>query len=239
MSILALSSLVALIYGAANLKLELAWTYLFDSDDPVVNRFLEAREEFPYPGDIAVLVDRGTAEKREKYIELLASEMAKEPEVFHHVFYRVDLTTPGSRALYFLDEELLATLHENLGQSERLSRGALVSETAVKVQLKLLKDLKSALLSRGRSTLVPIWRVFADEESGRVMDTLLRLLNGERYVYATLAGDQIHVLVFKGGTRGAALSSSGGEVEAVRELLDRLSPAAYGLRVRVATAVSR
>ena len=233
MSILALSFLAALIYGATNLKLELAWTYLFDSDDPVVSRFLEARDEFPYPGDIAVLVDRGTAEKREKYIELLAAEMAKEPEVFHHVFYRVDLTTPGSRALYFLDDELLSTLHENLGQSERLSRGALVSETAVKVQLKLLKDLKSALLSRGRSTLVPIWRIFADEESGRVMETLLRLLNGERYVYATLAGDQIHVLVFKGGARGAALSSSGSEVEAVRELLDRLSPAAYGLRVRV------
>jgi hopanoid biosynthesis associated RND transporter like protein HpnN len=65
------------------------------------------------------------------------------------------------------------------------------------------------------------------------MDTLLRLLNGERYVYATLAGGQIHVLIFKGGTRGSTLSSSGAEVEAVRALLDRLSPAAYGLRVRV------
>ena len=233
MLLLAFSFFAAVLYGAGNLKLQLAWTYLFDSDDPVVSRFLEAREEFPYPGDIAVLVDRGTAEEREKFIELVASEMAKEPEVFHHVFYRVDLTVPGTRALYFLDEELLSTLHENLGSSEQLSRGALVSETAVKVQLKLLKDLKTALLSRGRSTLVPIWKIFTDDESNRVMGTLLRLLNGERYVYATLAGDQIHVLIFKGGTRGADLSSSGLEVEAVRELLERLSPAAYGLRVRV------
>lgn len=233
MWLLGLSFLLSVLYGAAQLQLQLAWTYLFRSDDAVVRTFLDARDKFPYPGDIAVLVDRGTAEQRERYMQLVAEEMGKEPEIYHHVFYRLDLREVGTRALYFLDEELLSTLHQTLSTRDQMSRGGLVSGTAVKVQLKLLKDLKSALLSRGRSSLVPIWRLFTNDQAGRFSETLLKLLNGERYVFATLADGQIHALVFKGGTRGAALSSSGDEVVAVRELLDRLSPAAYGLRVRV------
>jgi hopanoid biosynthesis associated RND transporter like protein HpnN len=231
--LLSLSFAASVFIGATHLKLQLAWTYLFHSDDPVVTTFLEARDEFPYPGDIAVLVDRGTVEQREQFVDLVAEEMLKEPEVFHHVFYRLELTTLSTRALYFLDDDLLEALHSTLSRGERVSRGGLVSEAAVKIQLKLLKDLKTALLSRGRSSLVPIWRIFTQEDASRFTETLLKLLNGERYLYATLAGDQIHVLLFKGGTRGASLSTPGQEVVAVRELLERLSPASYGLRVRV------
>ena len=230
---LSLSFVASVVYGATHLQLQLAWTYLFDAEDPVVTTFMEARDEFPYPGDIAVLVDRGSEDRREQFVELVAAEMSKEPEVFHHVFYRLDLTTLGTRALYFLDEELLESLHNMVSADAGVSREEMVSEAAVKVQLKLLKDLKTALLTRGRSTLVPIWRLFTTDETSRVTETLLKLMNGERYLYATLAKQQIHVLIFKGGTRGTTLSTPGQEVVAVRELLDRLAPAAYGLRVRV------
>ena len=65
-------------------------------------------------------------------------------------------------------------------------------------------------------------------------ETLYKLLNGERYVYAAIAENQVNVLFFKGGTRGAALDASdGSEVRHVRDLIERLQPASYGLRVRV------
>lgn len=234
LGLLSLSFVLGSLYGAYNLKLRLAWTYLFEADDPVVVEFERSRELFPYPGDIAVLVDLGSSEQREAYLNLLAEEMAKEPEHYHHVFYRLDLSRVSTRALYFLGPELLDSLGETLTDRDKVSRSALVSEPAVKLQLKLLEDLKSALLSRGRSTLVPIWRVFADDRGGRITETLFKLLNGEQYVYATLAQNRVHVLVFKGGTRGTALAASRGEeVERVRALLKRLKPASYGLRVRL------
>ena len=80
LGILLFTFLVAVVYGAFNLKLQLAWTYLFEKEDPIVREFERARELFPYPGDIAILVDQGTAEQRERYLDLVAREMKKEPE---------------------------------------------------------------------------------------------------------------------------------------------------------------
>ena len=230
---LSLSFLLSLAYGVSHLELQLAWTYLFESTDPVVVEFERARKKFPYPGDIAVLVDRGSQEERERFVQLVSDEMAKRPELFHHVFYRLDLSIFRTRALYFLDDELLSALHETLTDKGALARETMVSEPAVKLQLKLLEDLKQTLMSRGRSTLVPVWRVFAGEEGSRVMDSLIRLLNGEQYVYATIADNRVNVLVFKGGTRGAELKGGGREVVEARRLLERLKPSAYGLRVRL------
>ena len=82
---LGLSFLLSLAYGVSHLELQLAWTYLFESTDPVVVEFERARKKFPYPGDIAVLVDRGSQEERERFVRLVADEMAKRPELFHHV----------------------------------------------------------------------------------------------------------------------------------------------------------
>lgn len=233
LALLALSFVLCTVYGATHLKLQLAWTYLFDADDPVVVEFEESRKRFPFPGDIAVLVDGGTVEQREQFLDLVAQEMAAQPEVYYHVFYRLDLTAVSVRALYFLDQELLKTLDRTLTDSLSVAKERLVSEPAVKVQLKLLQDLKRALVTRGRGTLVPVWRVFAEESNGQVVESLFRLLNGEQYVYATLAGNRVHVLLFKGGTRGTKLKGGGEEVRKARQLLEKLQPSAYGLRVRL------
>ena len=42
--------------------------------------------------------------------------MSKEPEYYFHVFYRLDLTEIGKRALYYLDEEQLALLADTLSK---------------------------------------------------------------------------------------------------------------------------
>ena len=234
LAFLFLSFLAASFYGAEHLKLQLAWTYLFEPDDPVVREFERSRELFPYPGDIAVLVDRGTKPQREAFIEILAAEMAREPEHYFHVFYKFDLSKVGTRALFFLEEELLTTLERTLRREQGFSSPKMTSEPAVKLQLKLLEDLKRALLSRGRSPLVPVWKALAPDEEAAMNTSLLKLLNGERYVYATLAEDKVQVLLFKGGSRSTELSlSKGEEVERVRALLKRLERASYGLRVRL------
>ena len=228
LAVLGMSFFLSLGYGALNLRLELAWTHLFEADDPIVVEFEKARSEFPFPGDIAVLVDQGSRGERERYLDLVAGEMKKEPEVFFHLFYRLEIQELANRALYFLPEDLLSSLKATLTDSPRSG-----DDTAVTVQLSLLEDLKQALLSRGRSQPAPLWETLSPKKDRHLSELLSSLLQGEPYVYATIAQGEVNVLVFKGGTRGAELSSRGDEVKAARALLDRLQASAYGLRVRL------
>lgn len=233
LALLGLSFAGSLAYGALNLRLELAWTHLFEADDPVVTEFEKARSEFPFPGDIAVLVDHGSRAERERYLDSVAAEMAKEPDVFFHVFYRLEIQELGRRALYFLPSEMLASLRATLRDSPLSGEETRPSDTAVRLQLSLLEDLKQALLSRGRTQPAPLWEAFSPERDQRLSDLLSSLLHGRPQVYATLAEGEVNVLIFKGGTRGAELSSRGDEVKAARALLERLQATAHGLRVRL------
>ena len=233
LSLLFLSFLLSVAYSSQNLQLQLGWTYLFDADDPVVLEFESSREKFPFPGDIAVLVDQGTRERRESFLDLVAEEMAKQPDVYYHILHRMDLQNLGQRALFYLETEQLSSLADALANSENVSPHSMVSPAAVKVQLKLLEDLKEALVSRGRNKMLPIWSSFVADGDDRMVESLFRLLDGERYVYPTLAGDKVNVLVFKGGTRGSKVTSKGSEVVKVRELLNTLNPSSFGVRVRL------
>ena len=174
---------LGLAWGRLELKMD--WTYLFEADDPVVTRINDARALFPYPGDIAVLVDRGTPEERQDFLEELASRLAKEPTLFYHVFYKFDLQPLASKALYYLDEKELSKLAGGLRSYHRGSTGGPMDPTARKILLKLLDDLDSSLKERGRFNYTPIWEVLAEDHSD-VRGYLSRLMDGERWVYSTL-----------------------------------------------------
>lgn len=222
----------SLFVGATQLKLKMDWTYLFSESDPVVADFEQARASFPYPGDIAVLVDHGEELQREAFLELLAKKLAERPEVFHHVFYKLDIREISTRALYFLEPALLKRLEEVLESlsQDRLPR-VVSDDQLLEFQLKLLDDLKTSLLTRGRFDYQHLWEIMTSEGPGKKY--LDRLLQGQSEFYLTLANGDLHVLLLKSGTRNAPLSSKGSTVVELRKLLEELTGLQYGLRVRV------
>jgi hopanoid biosynthesis associated RND transporter like protein HpnN len=222
-TLLALASL-----GLASFRLDLRmeWTYLFDQGDPVVTKFLSAREIFPYPGDIVVLVDGGSKERREAYMDLLAQRLAAEPEVFYHILHRLDFSNLAGHALYYLSVPQLTRLASAL---EGVSAKAAPQE----LQLALLKELLTTLEARGRHRPDLLGSSLARELPESARDILERILSGERVVYITADQGRLHLLALKSGTRGSSLDQSGKTVVRLRQILEELRPQAGGLRLRL------
>lgn len=226
--------MVSLVGGYTGLKLRMDWTYLFYPDDEIVLSGLSIRRSFPLPGDVAVLVDQGTPEQRRVFLDRLAERMSAEPEIFHHVLHRLDMSPLAPKALYFLDEAQLRSLVAALAvikgeQAEQLS----VSQDAGRqVLLKLLHDLNSALVTRGRATYVPIWESLAGGQDEQTVNYLRLLLEGERYIYPTVGGS-IGLVAAKGGTYDQEFVNASPMVVRLRQILDELSPTAGPLRVRL------
>lgn len=214
------------------LELQMDWTYLFEDDDPVVVRINEARDLFPYPGDIAVLVDRGTPEQRIDFLEELADRLAEEPDLFYHVFYKFDLEPLSSKALYYLGEPELKKLASGLRAYHRGSTGGPMNPTGRKILLKLLDDLDHSLKERGRFEYTPIWEVLAEDHSA-ARSYLSKLMTGERYVYSTLGAGRIHALILKSGTDGPQVHKKSSTVKRLRTILGELSPTVRGIRIRL------
>lgn len=219
--------------GFARLELRMDWTYLFEPDDPVVQDFQAAREVFPYPGDIAVLVDRGRTEEREKFLDDLAARLEKEPELFYHVFYRFPLAPLASKALYFLDEEILAQIATGLKSLNSGKLGGVEEGPGKEILLKLLSDLDLSLRSRGRSEYIPIWEFLAENQEGEIGEYIHRLMNDDPYVYATLGGGKLHALVLMSGTRGEPLAPQDACVKRIRQILHEMTPTVDNLRIRL------
>jgi len=225
-----------LYLAATRLTLEMDWTYLFEDDDPVVLAVDHARELFPLPGDIAVLVDQGTPQQREAFLNDLGERLAQEPELFYQVFYRVDLQPLASKALYYLDEKSLKELAKGL---RSLSDGSASSTSTPtggatkKIILKMLHDLDRSLETRGRSEYQPVWEFIAKDQQGDAVKYLKRLLNGERYVYPTVGGGQTNALLFHTGPWGNAVASKGPAVERIRAILDEMRPTVGDIRIRL------
>lgn len=226
---------LSLALGHAQLKLKMDWTQLFYPDDKIVLRGLLSREKFTLPGDIVVLVDKGTAAERRAFIDLLASRLQAEPALFHHLFYRFDLKPLSTKALYYLDNESLrqmANALETIRKGSPTGAGG-TGGAGKRVILKLLSDLDAALRTRGRAVYVPIWEVLAKEEAGQTANYLGSLMKGERYVYLTIGEERINILATKAGTRGNEFAKASPMIIRLREILADLTPSAGSLRIRL------
>jgi len=223
-----------LFLSITRLELQMDWTYLFDEDDPVVQRVDDARDLFPVPGDIVVLVDQGTAKQREEFLDELAERLAQEPDLFYQVFYKVDLQPLASKALYYLNEQSLRDLASGL---RSFTQGSVPAQpkgdAAKKIVLKLLDDLDRSLQTRGRAEYEPIWEFLATEQKGVAVRYLQKLLNGERYVYPTVAGADVNALLFHSGPWGEPLGPKGPAVNRIREILDDMRPTVGDIRIRL------
>jgi hopanoid biosynthesis associated RND transporter like protein HpnN len=222
--------------AATRLTLEMDWTFLFERDDPVVEAVEHGRELFPIPGDIAVLVDQGTPQQREEFLEKLAQRLAQEPKVFYQVFYRVDLEPLGPKALYYLDDKTLNELAKGLrsmSQGTATSTSTPTGGAAKKIILKLLQDLDQSLETRGRAEYEPVWEFLTKEQQGESVKYLKRLLNGERYIYPTIGNGQVNVLLFHTGPWGNAKAPKGKAVTRTREIIEDMTPTVKDIRIRL------
>ena len=218
---------------ASGLRLRMDWTYLFYPDEPIVVAGQEARGLFPLPGDIAVLVDQGSLEERQKFLDRLAARLESEPETFKHIFYRFDLQPLTSKALYFLDEKALAQLATGLDAVYKGSADGPPQGTGRKIFLKLLDDLDQALRTRGRAAYIPIWQMLAEDQQGETANYLASLMKEEKYIYPTIGDGKVNVLVTKAGDWGNTFVSSGPLIDRLRDILAELQPTTKGLRIRL------
>src|SRR5271170_1352204 len=77
--------------------------------------FLALQKEFPQQGnDLVVVVESDDTEKNRQFIERLAAKMTPEPNLFREVFYQQNLAMLGTKALFFVPENDLATIHAKL-----------------------------------------------------------------------------------------------------------------------------
>ncbi|MGE0495626.1 MAG: MMPL family transporter [Vulcanimicrobiota bacterium] len=221
---------VALAWVGLDLRMD--WTYLFQDDDPVVHRVERHRATFPYPGDIAVLVDQGTAKQRQAYVEELVSKLQKEPALFHSIYYKLDLATVGRKALYYLEVDELKHLAVEL---ERYNDGSdtHLGPSGQRILKQLLRELETSLSNRGRYQHTPLWEMLDESHDPRTQDYLRKLINGQTEVYFTLGDGRIHAVALKSGGRGEVLAGQAETVARLRAILADLSPSAYGLRVRL------
>ena len=232
LSICGLLMAISVAVGHRYLELRMDWTYLFYPDDQIVVSGQAFRDSFPLPGDVAVLVDHGTPEQREAYLDRLAERMKAEPRVFFHVLHRFDMAPLAPRALYFLEEAQLRSLLSALAIIKGGQATGSSSETGRMVLLKLLNDLRIALETRGRATYVPIWETLASGQNKDTVNYLRLMLEGERYVYPTVGSD-IGLVAAKAGTHGQEFVNASPMIVRLREIIDELSPTAGSLRIRL------
>jgi hopanoid biosynthesis associated RND transporter like protein HpnN len=77
--------------------------------------FLELQKEFPQQGnDLAVVVESEDMEKNRQFVERLAVKMSPETNLFQDIFYQHDLAMMGTKALFFVPTNDLATIQTTL-----------------------------------------------------------------------------------------------------------------------------
>lgn len=76
--------------------------------------YLKFLEEFESPEDLVVLVQSENFDKSREFIERLASRIQSETNLFHRTYFKGNLSSLGSKALYFLDDATLEKLDQTL-----------------------------------------------------------------------------------------------------------------------------
>lgn len=234
---------------ASRLTLKMDWTYLFQADDPIVLRVAEHRKEFPLPGDVVVLVDRGTPAERRAYLTQLAHRLEREPKLFQHIYYKLDLESLRSKALYYLSleqlEDVALTLDRLQSSSEsgapaealerELSRpnSPLWSPAVLGLANRLLDELDESIEMRGQQPPERLWRLLlppAMLERLAVNPELLLASHGS--LDATLDQGRIHYLSTKTPRdAGPAVGRLREHVQAVNRLHPDLRVRLTGLPV--------
>jgi hypothetical protein len=111
--------LTCVLYTVGYLKTDMNQNNLVGPNHKYHRNFLALQTEFPQQGnDLVVVVESENLENNRQFVERLAAKMAAETNLFHDVFFQHDLAMMGTKALFFVPENdlatILTTLHDDL-----------------------------------------------------------------------------------------------------------------------------
>ena len=107
--------LVCVLYTVGYLQTDMNRDNLVGPNQKYHQNFLALQKEFPQQGnDLVVVVESEDAEKNRQFVERLAAKMAPETNLFCDVFFQHDLAMLGTKALFFVPENDLATIQARL-----------------------------------------------------------------------------------------------------------------------------
>lgn len=113
--ILAIGSIA---FTIAYLKFDPDQNNLVAPDLKYQQNFIRLQQEFPQQGnDLTVIVQSDDPEKNRQFVERLAAKMTPETNLFCDVFYQHTLAAMGTKALFFVPEDDLGSIRDQL-QSE-------------------------------------------------------------------------------------------------------------------------
>ena len=183
------------------------------------DRFIE---EFPDAEDIVVIVEGGSDKENKAYVDELSRRLRAEPQLFSHVFEKVDAGFLRHYALQYLDAKDLASiargLEENrdlvadLGRSSSiLDCAALladrdfssVSDEDLKLMLPVINamvgQLQTCISTRGRNFIYksPWMANIAGSELETQKQMALMMEAEDFSLYSTLAGGRIYIVLLR------------------------------------------
>ena len=111
----ALLFLICVIYTVGYLKTDVNQNNLVGPNHKNHQNFLALQKEFPQQGnDLVVVVESGNPENNRQFVERLGAKMAVQTNLFRGIFYQHDLAMMGTKALFFVPENDLATIQTTL-----------------------------------------------------------------------------------------------------------------------------
>lgn len=108
-------AIAAIAFTIGFLKFDPDQNNLVAPDLKYQQNFLRLQKEFPQQGnDLEVVVQSDDTEKNRQFVERLAAEMIPETNLFADVFYQHDLAAMGTKALFFVPPDDLASIRDIL-----------------------------------------------------------------------------------------------------------------------------
>jgi uncharacterized protein len=228
----------SIVYSARNLTFQTDRAALVDENEHFAALARNFQKEFPENEDLIVVIDGGSADKRENFCDELAARLRLYPKLYKDVFTRVELPFLRHQALIYLDESdlknLLNSLREAQGMVTALSTqqgvGDLLAQTTrdlekmLPVLNEILGQLLKSLQTRGRYQYESPWEkaFFSDGHAKKPEDNRAELLKeaGRTAFYNTLADGRIHVLLARPDREQVSES-----IAKLRQEVRRLKPA--------------
>ncbi|MBQ7501265.1 MMPL family transporter, partial [bacterium] len=118
-------------------------------------------ENFPRAEDLVVLVEDGTKEERQQYMESLAKRLQEEPETFSDIFYKVDTSCLRTYVLHYLDKDDLEKMAEGLENNRVLISRLLRSKNLVDI-MEAANVGRTAIDPDSVGRLLPVVNGFVD-----------------------------------------------------------------------------
>ncbi|HZP43985.1 MAG TPA: MMPL family transporter [Candidatus Binatia bacterium] len=109
-----LAAVASLAYSVGHLGFITSGRDLLPQDQAFVQRDEEYSDDFPRLDQLVVAVESADADRAKAYARRLSEELRREPEIFHHVTYRIDPKRFRGRELLYLDPANLIEVRDKV-----------------------------------------------------------------------------------------------------------------------------